>query len=55
MFYKVKEVSDMVGISVRTLHHYDKIDLLKPDHVTDAGYRQYSDDNLIVLQQICFF
>lgn len=54
MYYKVKEVSEMVGLSVRMLHHYDKIGLLKPDHVTEAGYRQYSDDDLIVLQQILF-
>lgn len=54
MYYKVKEVSDMVGLSVRMLHHYDKIDLLKPDHVTSAGYRQYSEENLELLQQILF-
>lgn len=54
MYYKVKEVSDLVGLSVRMLHHYDKIGLLKPDHMTEAGYRQYSDDDLIGLQQILF-
>ncbi len=54
MYYKVKEVSDMVGLSVRMLHHYDKKGLLKPDHLTDAGYRQYSEENLIQLQQILF-
>ncbi|MFG6120173.1 MerR family transcriptional regulator [Thalassobacillus sp. B23F22_16] len=52
---KVKEVADLVGISVRTLHHYDEIGLLKPDITTDAGYRVYSDDNLEKLQQILFF
>lgn len=45
----------MVGISVRTLHHYDKIGLLKPKSVSLAGYRLYSDDNLERLQQILFF
>lgn len=55
MFYKVKEVADMVGLSVRTLHHYDKIGLLRPDHLTESGYRQYSEENLKTLQQICFF
>lgn len=54
MFYKVKEVSDMVGLSVRMLHHYDKINLLKPDHLTEAGYRQYSEEDLTKLQQILF-
>ncbi|WP_408007651.1 MerR family transcriptional regulator [Pseudalkalibacillus sp. A8] len=52
---KVKEVADLVGISVRTLHHYDEIGLLKPDETTEAGYRLYSDDNLETLQQILFF
>jgi len=52
---KVKEVADLVGISVRTLHHYDKIGLLVPDYVTETGYRRYSDANLETLQQILFF
>jgi DNA-binding transcriptional MerR regulator len=52
---KVKEVADLVGISVRTLHHYDEIGLLKPDDLTDAGYRKYSKENLEDLQQILFF
>ncbi len=55
MKYKVKEVADLVGISVRTLHHYDQIDLLKPDFLSDAGYRLYSDNNLEKLQQILYF
>ncbi|WP_342506949.1 MerR family transcriptional regulator [Sporosarcina sp. FSL K6-2383] len=52
---KVKEVSQLTGVSVRTLHHYDDIGLLTPDDVTEAGYRLYSDDNLATLQQILFF
>ena len=44
---KVKEVSQLTGVSVRTLHHYDDIGLLTPDDSTEAGYRLYSDDNLI--------
>ncbi|PIC57902.1 MerR family transcriptional regulator [Sporosarcina sp. P12(2017)] len=52
---KVKEVADLVGISVRTLHHYDEIGLLIPEETTDAGYRIYSDENLEALQQILFF
>ncbi len=52
---KVKEVSQLTGVSVRTLHHYDDIGLLTPDGSTEAGYRLYSDDNLATLQQILFF
>ncbi|MBP3952531.1 MerR family transcriptional regulator [Bacillus suaedae] len=52
---KVKEVADLVGISVRTLHHYDEIGLLIPEETTEAGYRVYSDRNLETLQQILFF
>ncbi|CAM3271814.1 MerR family transcriptional regulator [Filibacter tadaridae] len=52
---KVKEVSELTGVSVRTLHHYDEIGLLVPDASTEAGYRLYSNDNLATLQQILFF
>ncbi|MBU8785894.1 MULTISPECIES: MerR family transcriptional regulator [Bacillus] len=55
MKLKVKEVADMVGISVRTLHHYDEIGLLIPSETTESGYRLYSDDDLEKLQQILFF
>lgn len=55
MSYKVKEVADMAGVSVRTLHHYDQIGILKPDSVTDAGYRLYTDKDIERLQQILFF
>lgn len=52
---KVKVVSQLTGVSVRTLHHYDDVGLLTPDGTTEAGYRLYSDDNLATLQQILFF
>ncbi|WP_377890562.1 MerR family transcriptional regulator [Alkalihalobacillus sp. R86527] len=52
---KVKEVADLVGISVRTLHHYDAIGLLSPAETTEAGYRFYSEHDLETLQQILFF
>ncbi len=55
MSMKVKEVADLVGISVRTLHHYDEIGLLVPNETTDAGYRMYSEEDLETLQQILFF
>lgn len=52
---KVKEVAKLVGISVRTLHHYDDLGLLIPERTTEAGYRVYSDENIDTLQQILFF
>lgn len=55
MKWMVKEVAELVGISVRTLHHYDKIGLLTPDEMTESGYRLYSAENLDTLQQILFF
>lgn len=51
----VKQVSKLTGISVRMLHYYDKIGLLKPSKVTDTGYRLYDDDALMTLQQILFY
>lgn len=50
----VKQVSDLTGVSVRMLHHYDKIGLLKPTKLTAVGYRLYDDEALEVLQQILF-
>ena len=50
----VKEVSRITGVSVRTLHHYDAIGLLKPTAVTEAGYRLYDDAALKRMQSILF-
>lgn len=55
MDMKVKEVAELVGVSIRTLHHYDQIGLLTPKEITDSGYRLYSEENLETLQQILFF
>lgn len=52
MVYKVHEIADIAGISVRTLHYYDEIGLLIPTEKTEAGYRLYNDDDIIKLQQI---
>ena len=52
---KVSEVAKLTGVSVRTLHYYDEIGLLKPAVVAQNGYRLYSDGNLQQLQQILFF
>lgn len=51
----VKEVSSITGVSVRTLHHYDAIGLLKPTKITEAGYRLYDDAALARLQSILLF
>lgn len=51
----VKEVSEISGISVRTLHYYDKINLLKPTAYSVSGYRYYDEEALAKLQQILFF
>ena len=51
----VKELSRLTGISVRTLHYYDEIGLLKPSDKSEAGYRLYDDKALERLQQILFF
>ena len=51
----VKEVSDITGISVRTLHYYDEIGLLVPTQKSEAGYRLYDDEALERLRQILFF
>ena len=51
----VKEIADITGISVRTLHYYDEIGLLVPSKKSEAGYRLYDDKALEKLQQILFF
>lgn len=51
----VQEVSRIAGVSVRTLHYYDEIGLLRPSQVTAAGYRLYDDTALERLQQILLF
>lgn len=51
----VNEVSKIVGVSVRTLHYYDEINLLKPTKITASGYRLYANDDLVILQQILLF
>lgn len=51
----VKEISDICGISIRTLRYYDQIGLLHPSEKTEAGYRIYEEKELARLQQILFF
>lgn len=52
--FTVSEVARFSGVSVRALHHYDEIGLLKPGHVGENGYRYYGRDELLRLQQILF-
>lgn len=53
--YTVKQLSDLAGVSVRTLHYYDEIGLLEPSSIAGNGYRYYSDQALLRLQQILFY
>ena len=48
----VAQVSQHTGVSIRTLHHYDKIGLLKPTRVTESGYRLYDDTALKRLHSV---
>lgn len=51
----VKEVSEITGVSIRTLRYYDEIGLLPPTTITEAGYRLYDENALEKLQEILFF
>ena len=55
MKYTVKELSEIAGVSRRTLHYYDEIGLLKPTKVGRNRYRYYHEEALLRLQQILFF
>ena len=52
---RVKELADVAKISVRTLHYYDQIGLLKPSRNSENGYRYYDDAAVLRLQQIRFY
>ena len=55
MALTVSQTARLANVSVRTLHHYDEIGLLRPSGRSDAGYRLYSDEDLDTLQQILFY
>nr|BFD81074.1 MerR family transcriptional regulator [Streptomyces sp. Xyl84] len=55
MSYSVGQVSAFAGVTVRTLHHYDRAGLLSPGGRSHAGYRLYDDADLARLQQILFY
>lgn len=55
MEYTVKKLSELAGISGRTLRFYDQIDLLKPNRINSSGYRIYGGKEVDRLQQILFY
>ena len=55
MEHRVSRVARMAGVSVRALHHYDRIGLLKPSGRSQSGYRLYAERDLLRLQQILFY
>jgi len=55
MGYTVTKLAQLSGVTVRTLHWYDKIGLLKPAYYGANGYRYYEEEQLLILQQILFF
>ena len=50
--YQPQEFAKRAGVTIRALHHYDRLGLLKPSGRTAAGYRRYSDRDLVCLEQI---
>jgi len=55
MAYTVKNLSELSGVTVRTLHFYEEAGLLKPAYYGSNGYRYYDEKELLLLQQILFF
>jgi DNA-binding transcriptional MerR regulator len=53
--FTVKQLSQLAGVTPRTLHHYDQIGLLKPTRVGENGYRYYGEESLLRLQQILLY
>jgi len=49
--YKAKELAELSGVTVRALHHYDRLGLLRPKR-THKGYRAYGEEDLVRLEQI---
>ena len=52
MAFTVGELARLTGITVRTLHHYDEVGLVRPSQRTSAGYRMYDDGDVLRLQQV---
>src|SRR5580704_9922801 len=50
--YRAGQFADRAGVTVRTLHHYDRLGLLTPSGRSEAGYRLYAESDLVRLEQI---
>ncbi|MYV05313.1 MerR family DNA-binding transcriptional regulator [Furfurilactobacillus milii] len=55
MSYLISDLAALAGVSARTLRYYDQIGLLHSTGKTGSGYRQYDEEAVLRLQQICFF
>ena len=55
MKFQIGETAAMVGVTIRTLRYYDRIGLLKPAEISEAGYRYYTEREISLLQQILFY
>lgn len=55
MEYSVKDLCKLAKVSVRTLHYYDEIGLLKPKIRMENGRRYYSGEQILKLMDIIFF
>ena len=55
MSYTVKKLSELSGVSIRTLRWYDEVGLLKPAYYGSNGYRYYEEEQILKLQQILFY
>src|SRR5271167_4143753 len=55
MAYTVKKLSEISGVTIRTLHFYEEAGLLRPAYYGSNGYRYYEEKQLLQLQQILFF
>jgi len=53
--FRIRNIAEASGVSIRTLQHYDEIGLLCPGRMKNSGYRLYSKDDLARLQEILFF
>ncbi len=51
----IGELAEQAGVTIRTLHHYDRIGLLKPERHSGAGYRLYGDEDALRLQQVLLY
>ena len=55
MEYSIRKLSELAGVSARTLRYYDEIGLLKPEYITDSRYRYYGEKELEILQRFSVF